>query len=180
MKSRLALTFLLLTASLTADTDPKAAAAAEVMRAYGVAELLESTQQEVAKQADGALQNAFAQIQAAMPQMSEESWGKVREAGKKYIQAATGGWDGASLAAIYAKVYEDNYSLEELQALSAYLKTEAGAKSIRVEKLATKLITEAIVAEMTKSLQPALRTFMAEVQAIVGDEMKRLQEAAAK
>jgi hypothetical protein len=181
MKSRLALAlFLFATASLVADPNPKAALAADIMRAYGVEELVESTRVEMTKQAQGALQNALGQVKSALPQMSEEAWARIMASADKYTKSAMSGWDSAGLTRIYAKVYEDNYSEAELKALLDYLKTDAGAKSVRVEKIAAQAINEAIMSETTKSLQAALQTFMTEIQAIVGEEVQRLQAEAAK
>lgn len=179
MKYRLALAcFLLAAAHLSAEPNPKSAPVGEILRAYGLEELLESTRMETGKQAQGAMQSMLTQVQQAAPNLSEAGWKRIRAAADNYLKAAMGGWDSANLTKIYAKVYEENYTLEELTALAAFVKTEGAARSIRVEKLAARALNEAILGEMSKSLQPALQTFMSEIQTIVAAEVKRLQAEA--
>lgn len=149
----------------------------DIMKANGVEETLDATRVEMIKQADTAIKGALDQIKAAQPQMSEECGMKINAAAEKYLKAATGGWNGADLVREYSKVYEERYSLDELSALAAYLKTERAQKSIKTEKIAAQAMTDYIMSHMVTAMQAALKVFIAELQAIMREENAPHSEA---
>lgn len=155
----------------------KAELIADIMKANGVEEIVDATRVEMLKQADTAIKAALDQIKAARPQMSAECGRKIDAAADKYLKAATGGWNGADLVREYSKVYEERYSLDELSALAAYLKTERAQKSIKTEKIAAQAMSNYIMSHTVTAMQAALKVFIAELQAIMREENALHSEA---
>jgi hypothetical protein len=159
--------------SLLAQSASKTDLIGDIMKAYGVESSIETTKSELLKQADAALKGVIDQLKAARPNLSSAASEKIKTAMDKYINTVMNSWNGVEVVKVYSKIYEDNYSLEELQALASYVKTDDGSKSIKIAQSAGKAINAYVMERMMSSMKTALKVFMEEVQTIVREDQSQ-------
>jgi len=156
--------------SLSAQSVSKSELIGNIMEAYGVEASIEATKGELLKQANGALKGILDQLRAARPDLSPKASEKINAAMEKYMNTIMSSWNGAEVVKVYSNIYEENYSLEELQRLANYVKTESGSKSIRVARSAEKAINGYIMEQMMGSMKTALQVFLGEIKVIVSQD----------
>jgi hypothetical protein len=147
------------------------------MKAYGVEASIEATKSDIIKQADGGIKGVLAQLKSARPNLTPKASAKINAAVDKYLSTIMSSWNAADVVMLYTKIYEDNYSLEEMQALASYVKTDHGIKSIRVAQSAQSAINGFIIERMMSSLQGALRVCSDEIRGIVAEDQKQFEES---
>lgn len=154
---------------LTAKPSSKTDYVNQILKAYDLDSTIENARLEMTKQAHESMQRIVDDYKEREPALSAEYLGRIQIAANKSMEIMLSNFDREKMISTYSKVYEDNFSLEELEFLANFYKSESGRKSIKVERLAASGMWSEMSRIVRENTEAAVDSYVFDLKRILHD-----------
>jgi hypothetical protein len=162
-----ALVLLLLPTMATAESPQRQETIAELIRATGLADMLDQSREAARAQAAALSDQMLSRLMGTSSALSAEQTEAVRVAAQRFSETCAAGFDVEGAVASWGQLYAATLTDEDLQAILMYYTSPIGQKDVAATKAAMPLWQAHLASKSSELMKAAIDEYAAELRRIV-------------